>query len=662
MTFAFEEFFAQFEKESPSKKGELLAPLNEQQKQVVINYNGPCIVSAGPGAGKTKTVVSRAAYMIEDGVKASSILLFTFTRKAAGEIKERIENLIGDAACGVTVSTYHSFCARQLRRFYNYIGLEKSFTIYDDEDKKKILQAIAKTLNTETKITVFATAISRYKDKFINPRQAKENAENSYDEENAEVYEIYQKNLRLNNAVDFDDLIFYMVKILEDYPIVRKEIHHKWQYITADEAQDSSVVDAKLIFLLMNEHTQNLCLVGDADQAIYGFRGANTQNLYGTVNQYTFKHYYLEENYRSTKTIVRGANSLIVYNPSLDEKKVFTSNEEGSKILHLTCDDPAEEASKVAALINGLIQSTAVGKEAFKYKDIAILCRMSYLTRQIEDSLMRLNIRYEIVNGTSFYSRMEIKDIMSYIKFILNPKDLVALERIVNVPKRKIGDKSYDSIKHVLMTEMQSYAIITLKDVLNILDRLIENGGRYKKGLLSFVCAIREINKVIKDGAQPNEVVEKIAKIINYKQYLLDYEESTAEDRYANVEELMNIAGNHVSLDTFLESMTLNETSRDDDNSDSTDKVQLMTMHSSKGLEYRAVIVVGTNDGIIPHWKCESVEEVQEERRLMYVAMTRAKEVLIITHPEFTMRNGSLVKSNPSRFISQISKEYVLKK
>ena len=651
-------------------KKKILEPLNEQQKPVVLNYEGPSLVEAGPGAGKTKTVVSRAAYMIADGVDASSILLFSFTRKAANEIKERIMAMVGEEASPVMVSTYHSFCARQLRLYHKYIGLSRRFTIIDSEDKTSMLRDIMKQLNLETDITVsqIGSKISGFKDKYLTPEQAKvflqqqiaegKRKSTPNDDMIIAIYYRYQQSLKDSNAVDFDDLIFYMVYILENFPNVKQQIQNKWKYITADEVQDSSIVDSRLIFNLMNMSTKNLCLVGDSDQAIYGFRGANASNIYACANYFNFRVFNLEQNYRSSQNIVNASQSLIAKNEQLNDKSIFSKNAIGDKLMVLSCDNALTEASKVSLITSKLIELTKNTNKPFKYSDIAILCRTNRLSRPIEDAFLRAQIPYEMVNGTGFYERTEIKDIMSYLQFIENPSNLIALKRIINVPKRKIGDAAITQIETFLMTAKSRYDIMSLVDVLNELTSLANSNVRFKNGLLNFISTIQEIKSLIDTGAEPARIVEKILDSINYKKYLSAKDKDTADDRWDNIQELINIASNHIDLTDFIDSMTLNSPEDEEKNPN---KVHILTMHSSKGLEYRAVFIIGANEGVCPHKRSTTPEAIQEERRLFYVAMTRAKEVLIITYPNVIQSRNNITSAAPSRFISQIDVKYITK-
>lgn len=988
-------------------KSEILKSLNEDQKKPVMDYQGPSFILAGPGSGKTFTITSRAAYMIEEGVNPENILLFTFTRKAAEEIKERVSKMIGKKAELMTVGTYHSVCARILRRYAHYLGYENNFSIYDEEDKNNLLKSIV--VDDRIKPHTVANYISHWKSKMISPQRALEIAENTYEHLSASYYQEYQRKMKEENALDFDDLIYQTVLLLRNHHDVYEKITSRYQYIIADEFHDSSVLDIELIKLLGGEK-QNVCMILDDEQcllpgtmiktsdgdipvekvtkstelivasghgetykaypekisskkykgkiikittesgnvlqgtpehcvfarqnpvfdkqyvylmyekelgyrigrglnakygnvkneheagpipkkfdalwilkvcdiaeeaiywesyfshkygipryglhsanedkdavshkliednvkklakdeflflehphyrlsgttgsdkshkeklvldlvmfgkseteasnkdnyylhkhallcsnaknsefanmtkkhvdegwfkknnehctfskgsidydalyknahsiinempdseirykailtenkdefdftplshvrvgmtvpvekegkiveervvdvefldyvgpvydidvklyrnyiaegivvhnSIYSFRGSDIEAVLNARNHFDgLKEFVLRQNYRSTSTIVEASRSLISHNRVQIKKEIFTENEKGEQIVYFECNNPEEESIKVVKIIMGLLRT-----KEFDKKDIAILYRMSYLSRAIEEALLKNGIPYEIVGGLPFYSRKEIKDIMSYIRLIFNPFDSQAFERAINVPKRGIGPKSIEKI--------YSFAKSSNNVKMNLVEacKHVELKGKAKQGINQFNEIINTLQEAYEQESSPGELVKLVIELSNYKAHLMEHEDEP-EERIANIDELQLIASQYETLDDFINSMSLNAiVDREDD--ENSDRVQLLTMHSSKGLEYKAVIIIGANDGTVPHWKAETLKEIEEERRLFYVAMTRAKKMLFITRPKWVNFNGSVIRTKESRFIDEIDSEYILK-
>lgn len=650
------------EDEKEARKEATIAMLNDAQKKVAINYKGFSLVSAGPGAGKTRTLVQRAAYMIEDGVPASSILLFSFTKKAANEIAERIKATIGDKANGITVSTYHSFCARKLRSYSRYVGYESNFTIIDADDQEKIVDKICKDNELKEKPGKFIYAISKFKERHLTPQQAatKIDEKNSFAKLTVSVYSEYQKRLKKSNAMDFDDLLFNMVTVLEKSEIVRNRIHHQYKYVVADECQDSSDIDTKFLFLLMDPKTHNLCLIGDSDQAIYGFRGANFEGMFGKINKYKHNNFVLGQNYRSTQNIVNGSQSLIKYNKRLDEKTIFSKNEIGDKIYCVSARSAVDEAKRICNIV-----SNSVEKKEHEYKDFAVLYRNQYLSWNIERALLEHNIPYRIVNGTPFCERIEIKDMIGFVNFILNPRNLLALSRIIDIPKNKIGTKTLDKILKSTSQKYESYAIITLKDAIEVLSEVAEEHTGLKKKMTPFINRMKDVREYIENKElSAYDLLHYIIIEFDYEKYLRDTYKDDAEARIENVHQLYNIAHEIPDVSEFVESLVLandNESSDDEskENDDDDNRVTLMTMHGSKGLEFPVVFIVDADEDIIPSSHCKTQEAIEEERRLFYVAMTRAKENLIIFSSQQMIRFGKTQYMNPSRFIEEIDPKYV---
>ena len=600
-------------------------------------------------------MVQRTAYMIEDGVPASYILMFTFTKKAANEIKERIEKNLGDKSYGITVSTYHSFCARQLRKVAAYVGYKNNFSIIDSDEQVKIVTALLKKINSSTKPQDILSAISHFKSKHLTPvKVARVFADNNDSSimEALLIYEQYQKNLKQNNAMDFDDLLFNMVTILENNEIVRQQIWNRYKYITVDESQDSSVIDTKLIFLLTNPKTMNLCMVGDSDQAIYAFRGADMENFYNVAMSKKPKTFILGQNYRSTKTVVDSAQTLIKYNVRPDQKTLFTDNEQGEKILYVKARTQTAEANYIAHQINSLVQNGQM-----KYSDAAILYRTSFLSRNMEDAFVKNHIPYQITGGISFYKRKEIKDVVSMVDFVLNPENLHNLERILAF-MNGVGEKTIEKIISHTSQCYSSYAIINLQNAIDALNDASGSIPRMKKKIEVFTNRLRNI-KAWKDGNEdsPKDLITKLITEFDYINYLKKYDEDSFDERAKNVSELVNMAQTYTDTQEFLEDVISSNT--DQESESQKDAVTLMTMHASKGLEFRIVYIIDANAGIVPSWRCSSQKEVQEERRLFYVAMTRAKENLVIASTDTVIRCGRPTRSTPSPFISQIDENFI---
>ena len=631
------------EEGNTSAKEAILNGLNEAQKEPVIDYKGASVIVAGPGSGKTHTTVARAAYMIEDGVDPKSMLMFTFTNKAAGELKERVHAYIGKAAKGITVGTYHSFCSRILRAYCDKLGWNSKFTIYDTEDVKKVLgNLVPKHLKVERVMA----AISDYKDHMISPKMAREQASDEYERQIANIYTYYMAALKSVNAFDFDDLIYYTIRVFENFPEIQEHINSRYKYIMGDEAQDSSPRDLELIRRLGGD-LFNVCLIMDDDQSIYGFRGSDVDKVAEFAYEHQMKQFVLGQNYRSTKTVVSASRAVISNNVSLFDKTIFTENEEGEPIFLMERQNQATEAAAVAAKIAHCI------RDGYKYSDIAVLYRMSYLSRKVEEAFMRQQIPYRVLSGTPFYGRMEIKDLLSYLRFISNPTDQISFERAISVPKRGIGESSLNKI--LSCQDALSSDIMEPESFLSAC-KAVKLKGKAAAGLAQFVAVCEKLQEDC-TVVSPRELVKELVQLLNYEKYLKDFDKETAEDRIGNINELINIAAEHTTLTEFLNSMSIGNR---DDNDDADNAVTMMTMHASKGLEYPVVFVVGVNDGICPHWKAIESGDVPEERRLFYVAMTRAKKRLFITNSKTMQVKGTIKPSDPSRFLGEIPDKYAL--
>ncbi len=647
------------------KKQQILASMNEQQKAVVENYNGLTIVSAGPGAGKTRVIVAQTAYMIADGVRPENILLFTFTKKAATEIKERVIKMIGDIGSLVAISTYHSFCARFIRKYHDVVGLQKNFSIIDDTDKIRIIKKILKDLNYDLDADMCLFYISKFKEQYKSPAQVLQEIDpqaNSIQAHIVAVYDSYQRTLLENNTADFDDLICYAIKILETRKDIQKTVWNRYRYIRSDEVQDSSALDLRLIFNLIPPTQYNLALVGDVDQSIYAFRGSQPKLLYQKLKEFSnYKTFYLEKNYRSTQNIVNAAQSLIEKNHRLDDKTIYTKNEDGNKVYVLTPRSSLNEAESVASFIQHFKNENQIQH----YGDVVVLYRNIFLCKEIEDALMKNKIPYKVVSGVSFYQRMEVKDIIAYLDFLVNPQNLLSLRRIIDIPKVGIGDVTFAKIKKELMTRFAVYGIIDIEGMVSILGDMAKS-KQFKK-LAKFHSSLELIVQHIND--EPHQLIETILRSINYYEYLAtikgskkgrDKEELEDEvnERINNIELLKDLSYEYADLRDFLDSITLTTEIPNEDLADE-ECVKLMTIHASKGLEFPVVFVVGCNDEILPSKRAVNPEDKEEERRLLYVAMTRAKELLMLSAPRTRMQYGQVKPQMPSPFISEINNQYV---
>ncbi len=623
--------------------------LNEEQKSAALDFYGASFILAGPGAGKTKTLVSRTANMIAQGIPAESIILFTFTNKAAKEIKERIINTIGDEGKKIMIGTYHSICVRFLRQYADRLPpYTKNFSIFDSEESGSILKKICKR---EDKLDYkeVASFISKSKRKRVTPKMALEQNRG-----NAQIigsaYRDYQKELHLQGAMDFDDLVLNFVEILNFCPDVLQKVNSRYQYIVADEFHDSSSLDVELIRLLAGEN-QNVCMILDPDQSIYAFRGARLDTVLGVQKYFdNMKTFVLNQNYRSTQTIVNAACSLISHNPTTLEKNLFSDNDIGEPVIFFKEDSQAKEAFRVVQLVK-LLKSNY----GLNYKDIAILYRMNSMSRSIEEAFIPNSIPYQIVGGCPFAARKEIKDILSYVKVMKNPFDLESFTRAVNTPKRGVGAKAIESIKE--------YSRTHYNESMSLLDaaRNTPLKGKAKQGVDDFINYIDVLQQRYEEHQEPGDFIKNIIQETDYMNHI-NKTEKTETERETKIEmltELLNIAYAFDNINDFLENMTLDSATLEVEE-ETDDKVNLLSGHSSKGLEYEAVIIIGCNEGTSPHFRAlEAVKDMEEERRLFYVAMTRAKKYLFLTRPNSMLKMGRTVYCKESRFIKEINKKYI---
>ena len=633
---------------------EKLKELNDKQYEAVINTEGPCLVIAGAGSGKTKVLTYKIAYLMnEKNVLPWNILAITFTNKAANEMKERIEAIVGEAVKDMWIGTFHSICVRILRKFIDRIGFDSSFIIFDTTDQRTMIKQILKDLQYDEKLysdRSVISEISNAKNEMLDPDAYLARAQGDFRKEKIAVaYERYQKRLKENNAIDFDDIINYTIKILKENVDVLEYYSNKFQYILVDEYQDTNKSQFTLVKMLASKH-KNITAVGDNDQGIYSFRGADISNILNFEKDFPgTKIIKLEQNYRCTGNILKVANAVIKNNEVKYDKKLWTENEVGNLPKVFSADNEYDEGRYIAEQIEHLRR-----EEYYKYSDFAVLYRMNTQSRAIEEILRREGIPYKIIGGLKFYERKEIKDIISYLRLVQNTSDNLSLNRIINEPKRGIGKTSLDNISKVAeQFGISMYEVIKNAEQYGL--------NRVYLNTREFVNCMEEIIAK-KDELKISELIKKILKDTGYTQSLENENTVEAENRIANLDEFLNVAiefeeeSAENGLSDFLEGITL---SSDLDNMEETDEsVTLMTLHSAKGLEFPTVFLVGMEEGIFPGYKSIGEQkELEEERRLCYVGITRAKENLYLTNSKQRTTFGSTTHNPPSRFLEEIPKD-----
>ena len=626
---------------------DLLESLNDKQKEAVLATDGPCLVIAGAGSGKTKVLTHKIAYlMAEKYVKPWNILAITFTNKAANEMKERVKNLVGDAANDMWIGTFHSICVRILRKFIDRIGFESSFIIFDTSDQKTVVKECLKELKIDDKLFTDKSVlyeISNAKNEMLEPMQYKVKYIGDFRKETiARIYELYQKKLKENNAIDFDDIINFTIKILTENQDILEMYTEKFKYVLVDEYQDTNKAQFTLVTLLASKYG-NITVVGDNDQGIYSFRGADITNILNFEKDFPGTQIIkLEQNYRCTGNILKAANAVIKHNAVKYDKKLWTENDEGHKPCIYSGDDEYDEATYIIKQINHLKT-----EEYYKY-------RMNSQSRAIEDILRRENIPYKIIGGLKFYERKEIKDIIAYLRLIFNTNDNLSLKRIINEPKRGVGKTSLDAIQEVADSNGISMYEVIKNAAQYGLNRVFINTREF----------IEQIENLIakKDEIKISDLIKETLRTTGYTQALKNENTIEAESRIQNLDEFLTVAiefedeSAENTLGDFLEGITL---TTDLDNADtSEDSVTLMTLHSAKGLEFPVVFLVGMEEGIFPGYKSIGEEkELEEERRLFYVGITRAKEYLHLTCAKRRTIFGSTSYNQVSRFVKEIPKE-----
>jgi DNA helicase-2/ATP-dependent DNA helicase PcrA len=629
---------------------DLLADLTSPQREAVTCVDGPLLVLAGAGSGKTRVITRRVGYMLQQGIGGANILALTFTNKAAGEMKARIEALAPGS--GVWVGTFHALCARLLRSYASLVGIDRGFTIYDQSDRLRAVKDAMERLDLEdpgvTPERVDA-AISRAKNDLVTPEAMAKRAGDHVQAITAKVYARYQERLRAASAVDFDDLLGHIVTILKQHPKVRADLDARFRYVLVDEYQDTNLAQYAIVRALCVDRP-NLCVTGDPDQSIYGWRGANLNNILEFEHDFPgCKVVKLERNYRSTKNILRVADTLIRRNRKRKAKSLTTENAEGNPVELTVYGTESEEAHGVASRIASLVRE---GEYAFR--DVAVFCRVTALTRGLEQAFRMAKVPYQVVGGLSFYERKEIKDVLSYLNLLANPKDDVAFQRVVNVPPRGIGKTTLDHLSEraeglgipLLAMARQAAAVPGLKD-------------RAIRGLRDFGLLMDELNALRDHAAE--EVIRRLLTLSGYRA-VFEGEGEGAEDRQANLDELISAAREFDrehpggTVVEFLEEISL--ASAVDRWNDDAGAVTLMTLHAAKGLEFPVAFIVGLEQGILPHSRSnDSDAELEEERRLLFVGITRAERELYLSHCRIREFRGQRQATIPSCFLAELPEE-----
>ncbi len=633
--------------------------LNPMQQQAVTTKDGPVLVLAGAGSGKTGALTVRIAELLKGGVRPWNIMAITFTNKAAKEMKERVYGLVGSDADKIWISTFHSSCVRILRRDIEHIGYDKNFSIYDESDKEKVIKECYKELDmsiTDKFLPVKSVMaeISRQKDELIGWEDYRKNVGSDFRKQKiAEVYRVYQERMHSNNALDFDDLIYKTVQLFRECPDVLDSYSDKFRYIMVDEYQDTNTAQYEMVRLLAKKYG-NICVVGDDDQSIYGWRGANIRNILDFEKDFPGAAVIkLEQNYRSTKKILDAANAVIKNNESRKAKALWTTNTEGEKITVYRTDNEYDEARYISTKIESLIMQ---GRE---YSDFAVLYRTNAQSRVVEEFFVKNNIPYRLYGGVRFYDRKEIKDVVAYLKAINNPNDDVAVKRIINVPKRGIGDTSVDKVSIYAANEG-----ISFYNALSKLGQIDGLGSR--SGKLSAFYSVMETMRKASLEESLGDLLDIVLDKSGYLESLKAEGTEEANMRIENIDEFVSKAVEYEknnpesNLGGFLEDIALvadiDEASKDDGNN----TVALMTLHSAKGLEFPYVFIAGMEEGIFPSQRSYMTEDekgVEEERRLCYVGITRAREKLFMTMAKSRMQHGMTQYNMPSRFIKEIPLE-----
>ncbi|CAB4588612.1 unannotated protein [freshwater metagenome] len=620
-------------------------PLNPDQQEAVYHPGGPLLVVAGAGSGKTRVLTQRIAWLISQGTHPMAILAITFTNKAAEEMRHRVADLVGPTARSMWVTTFHKACVRILRQHAEAIGYPKQFTIYDSQDSKRLIGYVIRDMGLDAKkfpANAAQSRISLWKNELISTAKAHDTAEHIVQRRHAEIYREYQARLIRAGAMDFDDLLVNVVKLFETHHDVLRSYQERFQHILIDEYQDTNQAQNRIVLMLGALH-HNVCVVGDSDQSIYKFRGADLRNIDEFENAFgETTVVVLAQNYRSTQTILTAANAVISQNIGRRPKDLWTSAGDGERIVRYFAQDEYDEASWVASTAQDIHK-----KESRAWGDIAIMYRTNAQSRAIEESMMRAGIPYKVVGGTKFYERREVKDAIAYLKAGANPLDEISIKRVLNVPKRGIGDTSIGKIDLFASANGLSF--------IDAMRRASEAGvsGSAIKGISSFVVLVDDMHAALADG--PAALLEVA---MNNSGYITELEQEAsveAAGRLENISELIGSAAEYTQVEEFLEQVAL---VADTDDLDAENHIVLMTLHSAKGLEYPVVFLVGCEEGIFPHNRAlTDPAELEEERRLAYVGLTRARERLLVSHAWQRMLFGQSSYNPPSRFLAEVPAE-----
>lgn len=627
---------------------DLLADLTDAQREAVTHSTGPLLVLAGAGSGKTRVITRRVACLLSLGVPSEQILALTFTNKAAGEMRERIEALSPQAR--VWVGTFHGFCARMLRKYAPLVGIDTDFSIYDQADRLRVIKSVMDVIGWEeagwTPDRVEAT-ISRAKNELVSPAALRHRAQDQQGRMLAQVYELYEARLKMTSAVDFDDLLVHMVVILKEHKDVRAELDRRFKYVLVDEYQDTNLAQYAIVRALSREHP-NLCVTGDPDQSIYGWRGANLSNILEFERDFPgCRVVTLERNYRSTKNIISVADHLIRFNRNRKPKALTTENPIGDPVEFTIYPRESDEAEGIAARIAGLVHEGEYG-----FADIAVFCRVTALTRPFEQAFRSARVPYQIVGGVAFYERQEVKDVVAYLSLLVNPKDDLAFMRVVNVPPRGLGKTS---LEHLITAARERQ--VPLLEMARQATRVTSLRDKAGRALEEFTRLIDEL-AVMRDGSAEQGILKLLSRT-GYREYLSAESRDKGEDRLANLDELITAAhefdASHpeATVQEFLAEITL--ASPIDRWDESTGAVTLMTVHAAKGLEFPVVFIVALEEGLLPHSRAlGNNNELEEERRLFFVGITRARRELYLSRCRVRSFRGQLQATQPSTFLSEL--------
>ena len=628
----------------------ILNDVTDKQREAITHIEGPLLVVAGAGSGKTRVITRRIGYLMSQGVNPYNILAITFTNKASDEMSERVKQFSSHK--GLWVSTFHKMCSRILRSNIDRLGYSNDFVIYDTTDQLNRVKSVMAELKLDTaqwKPSTIVSSISNAKNKLISPEVFASDGSGYFQRNVAQIYKKYQTLLKVNNALDFDDLLIKTIEIFRAYPDVLEMYRDKFRFILIDEYQDTNYAQYTITRLLADKY-RNICVTGDPDQSIYGWRGADIRNIMDFEKDYPdAKVVLLEQNYRSTKHILHAASSVIQQNRYRKQKTLWTENMQGEKIKIIYCENEHGEADEIARLIK------EINNKGVKYSGIALFYRTNAQSRVLEIYLRNHGIPYTIIGGVEFYQRKEIKDILSYLRLCVNPRDEMALERVINTPTRGIGNITVKKLKDWAKKNDTS-----LFNAIRQVDSISEVSNKSAQLIKRFYELISNIQELPKSPVE--DIIKKVIEETRYIEFLREAGEKESEDRIANVGELVNAAHEYdmvyseSNLQGFLEEVTL--VSDVDELEDGAESVILMTLHTAKGLEFPIVFITGMEEGLLPHSESKhSDEEIEEERRLCYVGITRAMRELFLTHTRRRMRNGQINPCNPSRFLDEIPKE-----